>query len=347
MQPTLAKNGPIAQDLSNMIVKTEDGLISSEMQGYEEIKDTHDANNETGARHISNLDKHDNSQTLTEEKALNLMSGVAPQVVYMLPQTNTSTIATTTDKVTIPQGSATQVADSMGYQSKLKQAVTKAKAKKRGKAPAQQPAFSKLITLDSNDSLGKTNVSRHLEGEQNIVLGSDESETTPVFVAVPLTNVPVGISKANNSNEVNITPGQYYELLHSGNQANRSHLTHDTYVNNDSFSRENLMKNTHIERSGPVTQTYHTAANDMVSRDVLQIPVSDIYTFDHMEKEPANLSTPFMPMKFYKDNELCGAILEAMWSMIEADVFWDATIYVGMHSIKVGCVFGFAFPLLW
>lgn len=333
IQPTLAKNGSIAQDVPNVVVKTEDGLISSDMHGYEEIKDPTHANNGTGARHISNLDRHDNSLTVTEEKALNLVSGVASQVVYMFPQPNTSIIATTTDSVTMSQGPVTQVADSMGYQSKLKQAVTKAKAKKRGKALAQQPAFSKLVTLDSNDSLVKANISKNFEGEQNVVLGSDESETTPIFVAVPLTNVPVGISRTNNSNEVNITPGQYFELLNSGNQDSQSRHMHDTFLNVN-LPRENLIKNTHNNRLGPVVQTYHTATNDIASGDVLQIPVSEMCTFDHMEKEAPDLSTPFMPMKFYKDKDLCGAILEAMWSMIETNVFWDATIYVGMHSIK-------------
>ena len=317
----------------------------SDMQECEVLKDPKGPSNATEASPSKlNLDKNDKSQTLTEEQALNLVSGISPQMVYMLPQVNTNTAAATADEFMFSQ--ATSVVDTMGYQSKLKQAVTKAKAKKRGKASYQQPAVSNIInTLNSSVvSSDRTKDIGISEGVQNIVQGSEESETAPLFVAVPLTNLPVGISNVNNSNAVHISPDQYYELLHSGNPEVRARLIHDTYSNTDSLAKEMQRKNIPIDKAGTRAQFYknvetstsHTAANDMASRDVLQIPVSEMYTFDHMVRELPNISTHLIPRKLYKDNDLCGTILEAMWSMIEADVFWDAIIYIGKHSIKVG-----------
>ena len=337
IQPNLGKTSSLSltQDLPNVIVKTEDGIIPLDMQGYEELKGPNNADNGTGGRPLSNPDTHDVSQFITEEKALNLVGSVAQHGMNIVPQVRTNPVAISTDRVTIPKGSDAQAVDIMEYQSKLKQAVTKAKANKREKPPAVQPVFSRLITTDAVDSLAKTNALGKSEGNPNINIGINDAVTSPLYVAVPLPSLPAGINKANNSTQSNITPEQYYGVLQNRDLVSQSHHPHDTYANIINLSRANLMKNTSlVDRLAPMTQSYPNDANGTVSHNVSQISVPEMY-IDHPEKAPSNLNSTFVPLKFYKDNDLCGAILEAMWSMIEADVFWDAIIYVGMHSIKV------------
>ena len=303
-----------SHDNSEVMIKREQGVRDSfefadpNVQSYR-IKrmHSHSSTTDTKAPVLSTSSSISN-QTLVQKPENVNIGGLSPRVVYVLPQTGTS--STNSANFMIPK---TNVAgESVEYQSKLEKAVTKAGRKKRMKTSLNQYTADPGIT-----GTGLPQEVSVPDVDPRLMTGTVPSDTAPFFIAVPLRTMTVGLRNTADS-EVNITHQQYHQLLSSENE-------NDKRIETD--KRCDTVGTTRTE--APVTEEIPHGTPDKVA------PETQAEYNPRLSALPKLDQVHVITEKMYEDGDLSRIMLEAMWHMIDADLFWDAVLYIGTHHIKV------------
>lgn len=308
------------KDASNAIQETDDGgrnTLHPTESNATEVKPSH-------------LDTGQETAIQVQGREMSSESGNSPQLMYMFPQNNSDSA----NKVDFIFSQTTSAGESVVYQSKLKKAVTKAKAKKRGKTSVQQPEITEIVNTYTNpvvapglsQEMPMPDVVANLDG------GMEQSDTTPVFIAVPLSNITMGLKTVETNSEINLSPPQYQDLLNAEIPEVRD-------IGNADALKVACSK---VVLDGQGNNSAKTDKNNVAFSNILHceaVPVS--VSEMNLNSRPslvARLShvPDTTTEKMYEDKCLSKTILEAMWHMIEADLFWDAILYIGKHHVKVG-----------
>ena len=288
----------------------------------------------TSSQDVSKLTLVQGQQNLTA-------SAIPSRVVYVIPQANSNTPGKASS--VLPQTDV--VKETVTYKSKLEKAVTKAGRKKQRKVSTHNSGVTELVGTSSASPFVVPELHQEIpvpEGASRLMGDTMQPNSGPLFIAVPLTNMGINVKNPeNNSEEVSITPQQYQELLSAETPNDEMTFTemqmptrYETFLGegnknpNIQTPTVSVMDETINGRNMQIPTRFEpfTGETNKKEANVFNPRLSGIPKLDHENK---------MGEKEYEDCDLSRTILQAMWHMIEADLFWDAVLYIGKHHIKV------------